>query len=116
MSSLSRLSTLLLILSLIQEMPPKASTRKRADSDSKSSTKKKLKTEIESDDKSCVDDKPKSDKGKSKSKSNSLPDEPLPQRVKSTHLLGAHISAAGGVENSVTNALKIGANAFSVSE
>lgn len=99
-------------------MPPKASTRKRADSDSdsQSSTKKKVKTEIESDDKAQAKQESKSDKGKSKSKSNSLPDEPLPQRVQSTHLLGAHISAAGGVENSVTNALKIGANAFSVSE
>lgn len=38
-----------------------------------------------------------------------------PERVKSTHLVGAHISAAGGVENSVGNALKIGANCFSVS-
>ena len=43
-------------------------------------------------------------------------DEPLdlPPRVQgSTHFVGAHISSAGGVENAITNARRIGANAFS---
>ncbi|GAW05563.1 AP endonuclease [Lentinula edodes] len=38
----------------------------------------------------------------------------LPQRVSSNWKVGAHVSAAGGIENTVLNAAKIGANAFAL--
>ncbi|KAJ3827767.1 xylose isomerase-like protein [Lentinula raphanica] len=38
----------------------------------------------------------------------------LPERVSSKWKVGAHVSAAGGVENAVLNAAKIGANAFAL--
>ncbi|KAJ4483695.1 AP endonuclease [Lentinula aciculospora] len=38
----------------------------------------------------------------------------FPERVSSEWKVGAHVSAAGGVENAVLNAAKIGANAFAL--
>ncbi|PWN48519.1 AP endonuclease [Violaceomyces palustris] len=41
-------------------------------------------------------------------------DEKLPERVEeSRHLVGAHVSAAGGVEKAVLNSLRVGGNCFS---
>jgi len=80
-----------------------------------------VKEEVELEDESDLTDladeaeesKPSTSKRKRKLKATVLISNP--ERVKSTHLVGAHISSAGGVENSVENALKIGANCFSVS-
>ncbi|KAG1742021.1 xylose isomerase-like protein [Suillus lakei] len=40
--------------------------------------------------------------------------EAYPVRVSSPWKIGAHVSAAGGVENAVRNAAKVGANAFAI--
>ncbi|ESK89722.1 apurinic apyrimidinic endonuclease [Moniliophthora roreri MCA 2997] len=56
-----------------------------------------------------VDAKPKRTK---KAKTETLDLSALPERATSAWKVGAHVSAAGGVENAVYNAAKIGANAF----
>ncbi|KAF5388826.1 hypothetical protein D9757_005626 [Collybiopsis confluens] len=40
--------------------------------------------------------------------------EPVPHRASNPWKVGAHVSAAGGVENAILNASKIGANAFAL--
>ncbi|KAF9448286.1 AP endonuclease [Macrolepiota fuliginosa MF-IS2] len=50
---------------------------------------------------------------RAKVKHVSKPETFIP-RVKSLWKVGAHVSASGGVENAVTNAAKIGANAFAL--
>ncbi|KAJ4500320.1 xylose isomerase-like protein, partial [Lentinula lateritia] len=56
-----------------------------------------------------------SKKEKFKASTRDIIDLPsLPQRVSSNWKVGAHVSAAGGVENAVMNAAKIGANAFAL--
>ncbi|KAJ3733791.1 xylose isomerase-like protein [Lentinula guzmanii] len=54
-------------------------------------------------------------KGKAKAADTDIIDvSSLPERVCSNWKVGAHVSAAGGVENAVFNAAKIGANAFAL--
>ncbi|KAK1222695.1 DNA-(apurinic or apyrimidinic site) lyase [Marasmius sp. AFHP31] len=54
-------------------------------------------------------------KGKGKAtKSQGVDLASLPVRTKSLWKVGAHVSAAGGVENSLLNAAKIGANSFAL--
>ncbi|KAL0063477.1 DNA-(apurinic or apyrimidinic site) lyase [Marasmius tenuissimus] len=54
-------------------------------------------------------------KGKGKAKKSQEVDlASLPVRTKSLWKVGAHVSAAGGVENSLLNAAKIGANSFAL--
>ncbi|KAL0563957.1 DNA-(apurinic or apyrimidinic site) lyase, partial [Marasmius crinis-equi] len=54
-------------------------------------------------------------KAKRKSKGSAEVDlTSLPVRASSLWKVGAHVSAAGGVENSLLNAAKIGANAFAL--
>ncbi|KAG5637637.1 hypothetical protein H0H81_003862 [Sphagnurus paluster] len=43
-----------------------------------------------------------------------LDDSDLPKRISSAWKVGAHVSAAGGVENAILNAAKIGGNAFAL--
>lgn len=47
-------------------------------------------------------------KGKGKGKGKDLDSSLFLERVKSPWKVGAHVSAAGGVENAVTNAITIG--------
>ncbi|KDQ61279.1 hypothetical protein JAAARDRAFT_191370 [Jaapia argillacea MUCL 33604] len=54
---------------------------------------------------------PRKKKGKSEVEPNPVD---FPVRVSSPWKVGAHVSAAGGVENSITNAALIGANAFAL--
>ncbi|KZV90460.1 AP endonuclease [Exidia glandulosa HHB12029] len=49
-----------------------------------------------------------------KKKADKDADEPFPERVHSAWKVGAHVSAAGGVENAVKNAARIGASAFAL--
>ena len=76
------------------------------------------------DDDEEVDDKvkkpaPKKRKPTSKSKKTEDSSMPLATRtavhsLKRAMYIGAHVSGAGGVQNSITNAVQIGANAFAV--
>ncbi|KZV84147.1 AP endonuclease [Exidia glandulosa HHB12029] len=49
-----------------------------------------------------------------KKKADKDDDETFPDRVESAWKVGAHVSAAGGVENAVKNAARIGASAFAL--
>lgn len=51
---------------------------------------------------------------KRKKMDNEPPTEDFPVRVSSPWKIGAHVSAAGGVENAVRNAAMVGANAFAL--
>ncbi|KAF8967275.1 xylose isomerase-like protein [Flammula alnicola] len=53
-------------------------------------------------------------KGKEKAKGLEVDPTTFLQRVDSPWMVGAHVSAAGGVENAVVNAVSIGANAFAL--
>ncbi|KAF9070827.1 xylose isomerase-like protein [Rhodocollybia butyracea] len=53
-------------------------------------------------------------KKKGKASTQAIDLSSFPERVESPWKVGAHVSAAGGVENAVLNASKIGANAFAL--
>ncbi|KAF9457332.1 xylose isomerase-like protein [Collybia nuda] len=60
--------------------------------------------------KPLISAKPKRKTGATKKADKSV----LPERTTSLWKVGAHVSAAGGVENAVVNAAEIGANAFAI--
>ncbi|RXW12458.1 hypothetical protein EST38_g13397 [Candolleomyces aberdarensis] len=57
---------------------------------------------------------PRKPKGKGKAKETAIDTSAFLPRVSSAWKVGAHVSAAGGVENAVVNAAAIGANAFAL--
>lgn len=97
------------------------------DGDAKTSKKAvkvtKVKAEIKAEEENGIDAdvKPAPTKAKpaKKAKTNSSDDEPLAERTDVTTLkkqmyIGAHVSSAGGVQNSVPNAVHVGGNAFAL--
>ncbi|KAL6707767.1 DNA-(apurinic or apyrimidinic site) lyase [Coniothyrium glycines] len=75
-------------------------------------TKRKKKSDDKDDGEQEVEVKEKTAKRKPKAVKN---EAPLAERTKDIKLrVGAHVSAAGGVQNSITNLLHIGGNAFAL--
>ncbi|KZO97759.1 AP endonuclease [Calocera viscosa TUFC12733] len=84
-----------------EDEKPKKKTKRAA---GKAAKAKPVKTE---------DEPPKEKKTKAKAKKG-MEEPEVKDRVKSDMCVGAHVSAAGGVENAVLNAASIGANAFAL--
>ncbi|KIJ51577.1 hypothetical protein M422DRAFT_157377 [Sphaerobolus stellatus SS14] len=94
-----------------------ASSSKSAEAASIVRARKKVKIEVDGDsvavetkvEKTKKTTRPKKSKGPI-----ALPLDEYPTRVQSAWKVGAHVSATGGVENAVLNAVSIGANAFAL--
>ncbi|KAI1177544.1 apurinic/apyrimidinic endonuclease-like protein [Nemania sp. FL0916] len=69
--------------------------------------------------KAAAPKKPRATKAKGKGKASAEDSTPLAERtaissLKKAMYIGAHVSSAGGVQNSITNTVHIGANAFAL--
>ncbi|KAM4059348.1 xylose isomerase-like TIM barrel domain-containing protein [Hirsutella rhossiliensis] len=99
----------------VEEPPSKAASKATA----KAAAKRKAEPEAVESDSGEVPRAAKRPKAKAKTKAKGDDSMPLAERTAVASLgkamyIGAHVSAAGGVNNSVTNAMQIGANSFAL--
>ncbi|KAI1128907.1 xylose isomerase-like protein [Nemania abortiva] len=115
--------------------PDLSSEEEEKEEDSQPAKKRKAAPKAKADEEDSAADEPKTaaprkprarnskarGKAKGKAKAKAKPDDtmPLAERtaiasLKKAMYIGAHVSSAGGVQNSITNTVNIGANAFAL--
>ncbi|KAI0974429.1 xylose isomerase-like protein, partial [Xylaria arbuscula] len=104
------------------EASPETKPAKKRKATVKAKAKAKAEEEEEEEDLAAEEPeakKPRAAKTKAKTKAKPEDDMPLAERtaiasLKKAMYIGAHVSSAGGVHNSITNTVHIGANAFAL--